>query len=73
MMLECNLNLVGRLLCLQTPALVNLRTAQHCGVAQGLPLSSWASVGWSEPENTHVIGPEKTTLIAHRCNMNNGG
>ena len=58
-MLECNLKLVGRVL-LFANARKSTRKSTHgtrlCGVAQGLHIVlSWASVGWSEPENIYFL------------------
>ena len=62
MMLECNLKLVGRVLRLLVPAksLVTLRTAQDKAY---IPLSSWASVGWSELANIYFLSHDIRRIL----------
>ena len=74
-MLECNLKCVGRVLLLQTPAKA-LRCA-YCyrlgylwaGANHCILLSSWVSVGWSEPLHIAIVlgicGLERTTAYCH--------
>ena len=69
MMLECNLELFSRvdLLAKPTSVRVLLRTG-ICIEAQDihaiyLVRPSWASVGWSEPENRHTGYLSSATLL----------